>query len=188
MGFQPVLLGALPWLKLTAGAGFLLMIILFLGHQVWVGKKTGVGAGCLLVLLFPGGVILLAFGGLGLYEDPELLSLNSALAAAGLVLIAIGILGVWMVDRKSEEIKEMNGTSIAFGFFLLCIGTFKLTMKATTGKPFWAVGIAGAGFLFIIYRVVEIFKRRRQQAAAGKSSATDEPHAADEQGDEQGDE
>jgi len=179
-----MLLGALPWLKLTAVAIGLICIVLFIGHQVWVGKKSGVGAGCLLVLLFPVGIILLAFGGLGLYEDRELFSLNSALAVAGLVLIAMGILGLVITGRKSEQIKEMNGASIVFAFFLLCIGTFKLTMKATTGKPFWAIGIAGAGFLFILYRIVEIFRERRRQAAAEQSSATDEPLAADVQGDE----
>ena len=101
-------------------------------------SKSGGLSGFLFTLLLPVGGILFAFGAVGLYEDRELLSLNSALAAAGLVLM---VLSIPIILRTVDESEESSGFGIGGGVLLTILGAVKLARAMTTNKPWWGIGI-----------------------------------------------
>ena len=144
-------------------------------------SKSGGVSGCLLTLLLPAGGILFAFGAVGLYEDRELLSLDSALVAAGLVLMALSIP---VILRALDASEESSGYGIGGGVLLTIMGSIKLARAIANNSPWWGIGICLVVVIVGIYWIVQGLGEKREKAAAEQSSVADEPAATDEQGDD----
>ena len=133
-------------------------------------SKSGGLSGFLFTLLLPVGGILFAFGAVGLYEDRELLSLNSALAAAGLVLM---VLSIPIILRTVDESEESSGFGIGGGVLLTILGAVKLARAMTTNKPWWGIGICILVVIVGICWIVQGLGEKREEAAAEQSPAPD---------------
>ncbi len=151
------------------------------------GKQDCVSTG-LLFLLFIGSWILLIFGVVGLYEDRELLSLDTVLAVVGLGLVIFSFPVLLRAVRESEE-KESTGLGIGGGSLLAIWGSFKLARAVTSeDKVWWGIGILVLVVISGISQVVMGLRERREATETERSPAAEGPAETDSEDTEPTDE
>ncbi len=140
----------------------------------------------LFFLLFVGSWILFAFGVVGLYEDRELLSLDTVLAVVGLGLVIFSFPVLLRTVRKSEE---STGYGIGGGVLLAIWGGFKLARAVTSeNKVWWGIGILVLVVISGISQVVLGFRERREATEIERSPESESPPETDSEGTEPTDE
>lgn len=137
-------------------------------------------------LLLLAGIILLAFGAVGLYEDREWLSRDLLLAVAGVILVGLSLPAIFKESGESEseeseseeeshflDLFEVPGILFTIG----CVGT-ALAQKTAYARAWWMIGIP----LLTIYGLYSITTdlREKRQAALAEEPATESPDAAAE--------
>ena len=133
--------------------------------------KQGAVSGCSFFLLFVGSWILFAFGVVGLYEDRELLSLDTVLAVVGLGLVIFSFPVLLRIARESEE---GYGFGIGGGVLLAIWSGFKLARAViNNNKAWWSIGILVLVVISGIYQVVLRFRERRNDAEIEQFPGTD---------------
>ena len=140
----------------------------------------------LFFLLFVGSWILFAFGVVGLYEDRELLSLDTVLAVVGLGLVIFSFPVLLRTVRKSGE---STGYGIGGGVLLAIWGGFKLARAVTSeNKVWWGIGILVLVVISGISQVVLGFRERREATEIERSPESESPPETDSKGTEPTDE
>lgn len=137
-------------------------------------------------LLLLAGIILFAFGAVGLYEDREWLSLDLLLAVAGVILVGLSLRGGLKESGESESGESENEEESHFLdllevpsvlFTIGVVGT-ALAQKTAYAKAWWMIGIPLLT-LSGLYSIATDLREKRQ-AASTEEPATEPPDAAAE--------
>ncbi|MFP6617752.1 MAG: hypothetical protein VB877_00285 [Pirellulaceae bacterium] len=125
------------------------------------------------------GIIVFAFGAVGLYEDREWLSLDLVLALAGLLLAGLS----WIVllkapaDPESEASEESPSLSVGLVLFIIAMVGFKLARKTPDVKSFLKIGIPILLIVFIILWLENKFSGKDKADAADSEDESSETTA-----------
>jgi hypothetical protein len=126
---------------------------------------------CILV-----GIIVFAFGVVGLYEDREWLSLDLALALGGLLLASLS--GIVLIKAPAEpESEESPGYSVGCVLLMIAMLGFKLARKTPDVKSFLKIGIPILLIVFIILWLENKFFRKDEADTADSEDESSEPTA-----------
>ncbi|MDE0736118.1 MAG: hypothetical protein OSB47_09865, partial [Pirellulaceae bacterium] len=126
---------------------------------------------CILV-----GIIVFAFGAVGLYEDREWLSLDLALALGGLLLASLS--GIVLIKAPAKpESEESPGYSVGCVLLMIAMLGFKLARKTPDVKSFLKIGILILLIVFIILWLENKFFRKDEADTADSEDESSEPTA-----------
>ena len=122
------------------------------------------------------GIIVFAFGAVGLYEDREWLSLDLALALGGLLLASLS--GFVLIKAPAEpESEESPSLSVGCVLLIIAMVGFKLARKTPDVKSFLKIGIPILLIIFIIFWLEKQFSGKDEADAADSEDESSETTA-----------